>query len=98
MPSVTKRIRVAFRRHVLEADLVTHFAAELNAEFLRDARGEQSRGEAARLENDDLAIARRARLSKASAGPEWFCRTLSGPAGRDALPSLSLVMSSVSIS
>ena len=42
-------------RDILEADLIADFAAQFHAEFLRDARRQQSRGEPARLENDDLA-------------------------------------------
>ena len=52
------------RRDVFETDLVTDFAAEFHAEFLRDACGEQSRGEPSRLQNYDLPVTEQSRLQK----------------------------------
>jgi len=42
----------------IEADLVTHFVAEPAVALLGHARGEHARGEPARLQHHDLAIAR----------------------------------------
>ena len=50
-------MRVFFEVDVLEADLVADFVAEPAAAFESDARGEQPRGEAARLQDDDFAVA-----------------------------------------
>ena len=63
------------RRDVLEADLVADFVAKFDAEFLRHARGEQARGQPARLENRPPARRRAGRASTASAAPAWICRS-----------------------
>ena len=44
------------RCDIFETDLVADFVAELDAEFLRHARREQSRGQPARLENHNLPV------------------------------------------
>jgi hypothetical protein len=43
------------RRDVFEPVLETDFAAQLDSALLRDALGEQTRGQSARLQNDDAA-------------------------------------------
>src|ERR1041385_3302556 len=45
------------RGHFLEADLVTDFAAEAAVALESNAAGKEARGEAARLQDDDLAVA-----------------------------------------
>ena len=64
---------------IFEPDLVTDFVAEPDAAFVGDARGEQTGREAARLEDDDLAVARAIRDRAASAGPAWICPSRSAP-------------------
>ena len=59
---------------ILKAHLVADFAAKGHAKFVRDARREQPRGEPARLEDDDLSIAKEAVL-------EEHLRDLRGLAG-----------------
>ena len=48
------------RGDVFEPDLVADLIAEPASAFGRDARCEQSRGETARLEDDDLSVAKEA--------------------------------------
>ncbi len=38
--------------------MITHFAAEFDMAFLRDATGKHTRRDAARLEHDDFTIAK----------------------------------------
>ena len=67
------------RRDVFKPDLVADFIAEPDAEFLRHARGEQSRSEPARLQDDDLA-ARRKPCRRSICGT---CVDLPEPVGAD---------------
>ena len=53
-----------FRRDFFEANLVADFVAEPAAAFEGDAAGEQARGEAARLQDDDLAVAEQAAIEQ----------------------------------
>ena len=62
------------RCDIFEADLVADFVAKLDAEFLRNARREQPRGQPTRLENHDLPVAEQA-------VPEQHLRDLRGFAG-----------------
>ena len=54
----------ALRGNIFEPDLVADFIAELASAFARDAGCEQSRGKAARLKNDDLAVAEQAAIEE----------------------------------
>ena len=49
---------------VFEADLVTDFVTEAAIALGRDARGEETGGEAARLEDHDLAVAEQAMIEQ----------------------------------
>ena len=54
----------ALRGDVLETDLVADFIAETTVALGGDARGEETGGEAARLQDDDLAVAEQAVVEK----------------------------------
>src|SRR5213080_825120 len=43
-------------RHILESDLIADLMPDLDAQFLRHTRGEQSRREPPRLKDHDLAV------------------------------------------
>jgi hypothetical protein len=49
-----------WRRNIFEADLVAHFFTEPAIALGSDPSGEETRGEAARLENHDLALSEQA--------------------------------------
>jgi hypothetical protein len=66
------------RSHVLKPDLVTDFLAEFHAQLGCDARGEQTRGEPAWLQNDHLARVEQSVLEQHL----WHLRGFAGAGGR----------------
>jgi len=55
-PSVTKTDLRFRRRDIFKTDLITDFIAKSHTQFPGYTRGEHSRGEAARLKNDNLSV------------------------------------------
>ena len=81
-PSVTKRMRVRGARDVLEAHLVADGPADRLAELLGHAPRGEPRGEAPRLEDDDLAAVAPARRRAARAARAWSSRRRAAPRAR----------------
>ena len=69
----------AVRGDVFEADLVADFVAEPAVALGGDARGEETGGEAARLEDHDLAVAEQAAIEEDLREPESIYLSRSGP-------------------
>ena len=64
-----------FRGDFFKANLITDLVAEPAAPFKRDATGEQAGGEAARLQDDDFAVAEQAAIEQDLRHLRRFSRT-----------------------